>query len=70
MVVKLQAPALLALVVPSSAPAVLQTVTVEPSAAVPVSVTEPLEFAASLLMTGAAMLGLTVILSVTVSLLD
>ena len=51
---KLQAPVLFAVVVPSLVPVVLHTVTVELSAAVPVSVTESLELTAILLMTGAA----------------
>ena len=53
-VVKLQAPVLLAVVVPSSVPVVLHTVTVELATAVPFRVMESLEFTAMLLMTGAA----------------
>src|SRR5580704_10957559 len=53
-VVKLQAPVLLAVVVPSLAPVVLHTVTVLLPAAGPVSVMESLELTAALVMTGAA----------------
>ena len=53
-VVKLQAPVLLAVVVPSLVPVVLHTVTVEFATAVPVRVKESLELTAILLMTGAA----------------
>ena len=51
---KLQAPVLFAVVVPSFVPVVLHTVTVELPAAVPVSVMESLELTAALVMTGAA----------------
>ena len=51
---KLQAPALLAVVVPSAFAPPSDTVTVAPSGAVPVSVTESLALTAPLLMTGAA----------------
>ena len=51
---KLHAPALLAVVVPSLTPSTLHTVTVELATAVPVSVTESFELTAALLMTGAA----------------
>ena len=50
---KLHAPALLAVVVPQRARAASDTVTVGPSGAVPVSVTESLALTAPLLMTGA-----------------
>src|ERR1700678_671561 len=53
-VVKLQAPELPAVVVPSLVPVVLHTVTVEFATAVPVRVKESLELTAILLMTGAA----------------
>ncbi len=52
--VKLQAPALLAVVVPSAVDPPSDTVTVEPPGAVPVSVTESLELTTPLLRTGAA----------------
>ena len=52
--VKLQAPVLLAVAVPSAVVPPSDTVTVEPSGAVPVKVTDSLEFATPLLMTGAA----------------
>ena len=52
---KLQAPVLLAVIVPSAVvPPFSDTVTVEPSGAVPVKVTDALEFATLVLMTGAA----------------
>jgi hypothetical protein len=53
-VVKLQAPVLLAVAVPSAVAPPSDTVTVEPSGAVPVKVTDSLEFVAPVLMTGAA----------------
>src|ERR1700684_2632361 len=53
-VVKLQAPEVLAVVVPSLVPVVLHTVTVEPSTAVPFNVTESLELTAMLVRLGAA----------------
>ena len=53
-VVKLQAPVLFAVVVPSLVPVVLHTVTVEFANAVPVRVKESLELTAILLMAGAA----------------
>ena len=53
-VVKLQAPALLAVAVPSGFDPPSDTVTVEPLAAFPVRVMEPLAFAVYPLMTGAA----------------
>ena len=49
---KLQAPVLFAVVVPSLVPVVLHTVTVEFANAVPVRVKESLELTAILLMTG------------------
>ena len=49
-----QAPVLLAVVVPSALEPPSETVTVAPATAVPVRVTEPLAFAAPVLMTGAA----------------
>ena len=52
--VKLQAPVLLAVAVPSAVVPPSDTVTVEPSGAVPVKVTNSLEFATPMLMTGAA----------------
>ena len=52
--VKLQAPVLLAVTGVPSSPPVSDTVTVEPSGAVPVKVTDSLEFVAPVLMTGAA----------------
>jgi hypothetical protein len=52
--VKLQAPLLLAVVVPSAIVPPSDTATVEPSGAVPVKVTESLELTVPLLMTGAA----------------
>jgi hypothetical protein len=55
--VKVQAPLLLAVVAPTLSRVVLHTVTMDPPAAVPVSVIESLGFAAMLLMTGAATLG-------------
>lgn len=51
---KLQAPVLFTVVVPSLVPVALRTVTVELPAAVPFSVTESLEFTAMLVMMGAA----------------
>ena len=71
--VKLQAPVLLAVTVPSAVAPPSDTVTVEPSGAVPVKVTDSLEFATPVLMTGAAGgvdEGAVVVLLVTVSLLD
>jgi hypothetical protein len=53
-VVKFQAPVLLAVAVPSAVAPPSDTVTVEPSGAVLVKVTDSLEFAAPVLMTGAA----------------
>src|SRR5580704_17615429 len=53
-VVKLQAPEVLAVVVPSLVPVVLHTVTVEPPTAVPFDVTESLELTAMLVRLGAA----------------
>ena len=53
-VVKLQAPLLLAVVVPSAVVPPSDTVTVEPSGAVPVKVTESLELTTPVLITGAA----------------
>ena len=53
-VVKLQAPEVLAVVVPSLVPVVLHTVTVEPPTAVPFNVTESLELTAMLVRLGAA----------------
>ena len=53
-VVKLQAPVPLAVVVPSGFAPPSDTVTVAPSSAVPVSVTESLELTAPLVMIGAA----------------
>src|SRR5580692_6257076 len=53
-VVKLQAPGVLAVVVPSLVPVVLHTVTVEPATAVPFKVTESLELTAMLVRLGAA----------------
>jgi hypothetical protein len=72
-VVKLQAPVLLAVAVPSAVAPPSDTVTVEPSGAVPVKVTDSLEFSAPVLMTGAAGgvdEGAVVVLFVTVSLVD
>ena len=51
---KLQAPVLLAVVVPIVDPAALHTVTVELATAVPVRVTESLELTVAVLITGAA----------------
>ena len=53
-VVKLQAPLLLAVVVPSAVVPPSDTVTVEPAGAVPVRVTDSLEFSTPVLITGAA----------------
>src|ERR1700722_17216326 len=53
-VVKLQAPEVLGVVVPSLVPVVLHTVTVEPATAVPFKVTESLELTAMLVRLGAA----------------
>ena len=53
-VVKLQAPLLLAIVVPSALVPPSDTVTVAPSGAVPVKVTESLALTVPLLMAGAA----------------
>jgi hypothetical protein len=53
-VVKLQAPLLLAVVVPSALLPSSDTATVEPSGAVPVKVTESLALMTPLLMAGAA----------------
>ena len=52
--VKLQAPVLLAVAVPSAVAPPSDTVTVEPFGAVPVKVTDSLEFSTPVLMTGAA----------------
>ena len=52
-VVKVQAPVLLAFVVPSALEPPFQTVTVTPAVAVPVRVTEPLALATPVLRTGA-----------------
>ena len=51
---KLQVPVLLAVVVPSALVPPSDTVTVAPAGAVPVRVTDSLEFSTPLLMTGAA----------------
>ena len=52
--VKLQAPVLLAVAVPRAVAPPSDTVTVEPSGAVPVNVTDSLEFSTPALMAGAA----------------
>ena len=52
--VKVQAPVLLAVAVPSATVPPSDTVTMEPSGAVPVKVTDSLELATPMLMTGAA----------------
>ena len=51
--VKLQAPVLLAVAVPRAVAPPSDTVTVEPSGAVPFNVTDSLEFSTPVLMTGA-----------------
>jgi hypothetical protein len=53
-VVKLQVPVLLAVAVPRAVALPSDTFTVEPSGAVPVKVTDALEFSTPVLMTGAA----------------
>ena len=53
-VVKLQAPELLAVAVPTLVPVVLHTVTVEFATAVPARVMDSLEFSPMALITGAA----------------